>query len=172
MLRSPAGAVPGYEQVGTEFGKRADRGTDAGDEEGSAQVQTAEQCVQPGDAGQSLRVADDVIANGMENAQQYRVARQLLRARSPRLQGGAAFLQSPGESAIAFAIRVVKALDHTVLAIQGPPGAGKTFTGAQMICELVKHGAQVGVTAASTNHQARVSVAPGADNDISISTSA
>ena len=96
-----------------------------------------------------LRLADDVVADGMENARHYRVARELLRARSPRLNGGAAFVQLPGESAFAFAIRVVKELDHTVLAIQGPPGAGKTFTGAHMICELVKHGAQVGVTAAS-----------------------
>jgi uncharacterized protein len=36
-----------------------------------------------------------------------------------------------------------------VLAIQGPPGAGKTFTGARMICELVRRGKKVGITANS-----------------------
>jgi uncharacterized protein len=33
--------------------------------------------------------------------------------------------------------------------IQGPPGSGKTFTGAKMICALVKEGRRVGVTATS-----------------------
>jgi uncharacterized protein len=41
------------------------------------------------------------------------------------------------------------ALDGTSLPIQGPPGAGKTFTGARMICELVAQGKRVGVTATS-----------------------
>ena len=36
-----------------------------------------------------------------------------------------------------------------MFAIQGPPGAGKTFTGARMICELVKAGKKIGVTALS-----------------------
>ena len=36
-----------------------------------------------------------------------------------------------------------------ILAIQGPPGTGKTFTGAQMICELVRQGKTVGITANS-----------------------
>lgn len=30
------------------------------------------------------------------------------------------------------------ALDNTVLAIQGLPGTGKTFTGARMICQSIK----------------------------------
>src|SRR5262249_43559085 len=36
-----------------------------------------------------------------------------------------------------------------ILPIQGPPGAGKTFTGARMICELVRQGKTVGITANS-----------------------
>lgn len=35
------------------------------------------------------------------------------------------------------------------LPIQGPPGSGKTFTGAQMILELIKKGKRIGVTANS-----------------------
>ena len=96
-----------------------------------------------------LRLAADVIAHGMDNASQYRAARELLRSRSPRLRGGTVFAQSPADSAVQFAVRVITELDDTVLAIQGPPGAGKTFTGANMICELVNRGARVGVTAAS-----------------------
>ena len=41
------------------------------------------------------------------------------------------------------------ALDDSVLPIQGPPGAGKTFTGARMICALVNQGKKVGITAVS-----------------------
>ncbi len=40
-------------------------------------------------------------------------------------------------------------LDGGVLAIQGPPGAGKTFSGARMIIDLVSQGKKVGVTAVS-----------------------
>ena len=40
-------------------------------------------------------------------------------------------------------------LDRTTLAIQGPPGSGKTYVGAQMIRALVRAGKRVGVTAVS-----------------------
>ena len=47
--------------------------------------------------------------------------------------------------------RLAVSLDESTLAIQGPPGAGKTYTGAQIICELVKAGKTVGVCA--TGHK-------------------
>jgi uncharacterized protein len=40
-------------------------------------------------------------------------------------------------------------LDFTLLPIQGPPGSGKTYTGAHMICDFVRQGLRVGVTATS-----------------------
>jgi hypothetical protein len=46
-------------------------------------------------------------------------------------------------------VRVAVSLDRTVFPIQGPPGAGKTFTGARMICALVRAGKRVGITANS-----------------------
>src|SRR5262245_36543172 len=57
------------------------------------------------------------------------------------------FANLPGETAVDFAVRAGSDLAQTVLAIQGPPGAGKTFTGAQMICALVAQGKRAGVTA-------------------------
>jgi predicted RecB family nuclease len=75
-------------------------------------------------------------------------AADLLLRRSPRLRS-APFAPNPSETAQDFAVRIVADLDRTVLAIQGPPGAGKTFTGARMICALVRQGKKVGVTANS-----------------------
>jgi len=41
-------------------------------------------------------------------------------------------------------------MDH-VLPIQGPPGSGKTYTGARMICDCLREGKTVGITA--VNHK-------------------
>jgi uncharacterized protein len=73
---------------------------------------------------------------------------RLLRAEPPKLRT-IPFVPGDGESAVEFAVRIADKLDNTVLAIQGPPGAGKTFTGARMICALVQQGKRVGVTATS-----------------------
>jgi len=55
----------------------------------------------------------------------------------------------PSAKAADYAVATVTGLDRTTLAIQGPPGSGKTYTGARMICELVRAGRKVGVTATS-----------------------
>lgn len=95
-----------------------------------------------------LRIADDVIAHGVDGDHDYRAAGELLLGRAPRLSHGV-FAQGKGETAVQFAVRIATQLDCTVLPIQGPPGAGKTFTGSRMICELVRQGRKVGITAVS-----------------------
>lgn len=84
------------------------------------------------------------VAEGTSGA----VVRNLLLALPPRLSSGA-FASRPNESAVDFAVRIVGDLDQTVLAVQGPPGSGKTFSGAHMICALIRQGKKVGVTATS-----------------------
>jgi uncharacterized protein len=79
---------------------------------------------------------------------QHRAALDLLLRRPPRL-ASASFAARDDESATDFATRVVGALDESVLAIQGPPGSGKTYTGARMICSLVAAGKRVGITGPS-----------------------
>jgi len=82
----------------------------------------------------------------------YRAARDLLLRRPPRLAPPAregVALQADDEDGLTAARRLALALKHGVLAIQGPPGSGKTFTGARMIVELVRAGCCVGVTAGS-----------------------
>jgi uncharacterized protein len=96
------------------------------------------------------RIAEDVVIHGIDGGAQYRVARELLLRRCPKLQG-LAFTGLDGETPVEFARRIVSRLDHTVLPIQGPPGAGKTYTGARMICALVRQGMRVGITAVSHN---------------------
>lgn len=89
-----------------------------------------------------------VKASGVESPGRHRAACDLLLRRSPRLASGVT-LEHPGETTLDAAKRIVLSLDHSVLAIQGPPGAGKTYTAARMICELVRQGKKVGVTAVS-----------------------
>jgi len=94
------------------------------------------------------RIAERVVANAFAQAEPDRAAFDLLFKRPPRLTGGTP-LHMEGEAIIDAAKRLSFCLDHTVLAIQGPPGAGKTFTGAQMILAALRDGKRVGVTANS-----------------------
>jgi predicted RecB family nuclease len=94
-----------------------------------------------------LRLGQYVAENGMEGAGEHRAARELLMSTTPRLQGQS--LQVGGEGTLNAATRVALALDQSVFPVQGPPGAGKTFAGARMICALVRDGRRVGITANS-----------------------
>lgn len=49
-------------------------------------------------------------------------------------------------------IEAVENLDSSYLAIQGPPGSGKTYTAKQIIAELVRKGKRVGIS--SNSHKA------------------
>ncbi|WP_298628045.1 TM0106 family RecB-like putative nuclease [uncultured Legionella sp.] len=49
-------------------------------------------------------------------------------------------------------IKAVVHLDDSYLTIQGPPGAGKTYTGQHLIAELIKRGKKVGIS--SNSHKA------------------
>jgi len=74
----------------------------------------------------------------------------MLLGRPPRAgQADGAPIAEPGETDLDAARRSALALDETVLAIQGPPGAGKTYTGARMITTLLAAGKKVGITATS-----------------------
>ncbi|MGH8473393.1 MAG: AAA family ATPase, partial [Gammaproteobacteria bacterium] len=100
-------------------------------------------------SGALVRIAENVVATGIADGTEYRAVRELLMRRPPRLRSGSAFAAYAHETALEFAVRVAPELSDSLLAIQGPPGAGKTFTGARMICELVGRGMRVGVTAVS-----------------------
>ena len=72
---------------------------------------------------------------------------------SPRIvghQGGV--LIDRGQAVLPQIISLAERMDHTTLCIQGPPGAGKTYTAKHMILALVSQGKRVGIT--SNSHKA------------------
>lgn len=56
-------------------------------------------------------------------------------------------LYSADETPLAAALRLSINLDSSALSIQGPPGSGKTFTGARIICHLMNAGKKIAVVA-------------------------
>ncbi len=99
--------------------------------------------------GSLLRTAEWTLAHDIESAGPARASRDLLLRRRPRLLGPDGPLQLAGEEPGDAAVRLASSLDESVLAIQGPPGSGKTHTAARMILALVAEGRRVGITANS-----------------------
>jgi uncharacterized protein len=93
-----------------------------------------------------MRLAAWVAENGIDGHGPFRAARDLLLRHPPRV---AHAILGQGEELPASASRLVLSLDNSVLPIQGPPGSGKTYTGARMIVDLLKEGRRIGITANS-----------------------
>ena len=76
-----------------------------------------------------------------------------LHRKPPRIIGNTPgpIVQSEG-SLLQDTINAVRKLDSSCLVIQGPPGAGKSYTGARIIAALMEDGKRVGI--ASNSHEA------------------
>jgi predicted RecB family nuclease len=96
-----------------------------------------------------VRTAEWVLANGLDAPGSRRAALDLLLRRPPRTRTPEPRLQRLDETPLQAACRLALDLDGGTLAIQGPPGSGKTYTAARMIVALVRAGRRVGVTANS-----------------------
>ena len=96
-----------------------------------------------------FKLGEWVRDHGVDSPGPMRASRDLLLRKPPRLTSGEVMAPLPGEETKETACRIVVALQDSLFAIQGPPGAGKTFTGARMICRLVQAGKKVGITALS-----------------------
>ncbi|HEU4918639.1 MAG TPA: TM0106 family RecB-like putative nuclease [Candidatus Limnocylindrales bacterium] len=97
-----------------------------------------------------VEIGEWVATNGIEGDGPYRAARDLLLGRPPRVgQAPGEPLCRAGESDLEAARRLALALDRTTLPVQGPPGSGKTYSGARMILTLLRAGKRVGITATS-----------------------
>ncbi len=104
-----------------------------------------------------LRLAREVASSGLAPDSPRRAAFDLLLRVPPRLGAVAPpgagssrheTVVGPGESPLDAVRRIAPRLDRSVLPVQGPPGSGKTYTGARMILDLLV-GKRVGVTANS-----------------------
>ena len=96
-----------------------------------------------------IRTAEWVLANGIDDDGARRAARDLLLRRPPRTAAPEPRIQRVDETPLQAAVRLGKSLAGGTLAIQGPPGSGKTYTAARMIVALALDGRRVGVTASS-----------------------
>ena len=98
-----------------------------------------------------LRLGEWVADHGIDaDAPEWRAARDLLLRRPPRCgQDAGIDLREPGEAGVQAACRLGLSLADGTLAIQGPPGSGKTYTGARMVVQLLRAGKRVGLTAMS-----------------------
>lgn len=93
-----------------------------------------------------IRIAEWIVDNGLDSeTPKYRVTRDLLLNRLPNYREELADVHD----ALAESIDRAYKLDHSYLAIQGPPGAGKSYTASRTIFELIKRGKRIGVTALS-----------------------
>lgn len=90
-----------------------------------------------------LQFADNVVQNGTLHSAQY----DLLAKQPPRLKS--LKLPHSGEDLLSGAAELAADLDNSILPIQGPPGAGKTYLGSHLIKSLAERGFSIGVTAIS-----------------------
>jgi len=106
-------------------------------------------------------VSADVIVRAIQNVvEEYGASRCLspclesfLFRSLPRVKGGGrSVLVDPEGDVVDQAVEVVSNLEDSAICIQGPPGAGKTFTGSRVVTELLDRGRSIGVT--SNSHKA------------------
>ncbi|MGM0934046.1 MAG: TM0106 family RecB-like putative nuclease [Bacteroidota bacterium] len=93
-----------------------------------------------------IRLAEWIVDNDMDSDDEsYRVARQLLMNTPPNLTEKRINNKDILEQTFDFAVK----LDQSYLPVQGPPGAGKSFTGSHLIVRLAQQGKKIGITALS-----------------------
>ena len=95
-----------------------------------------------------VEFGDAFAADGARSA--FRAAGDLVRGDYPRLKGRVAGAPIDDGSIDAASLTALAlALDESYLFVQGPPGSGKTWLGADTIVNLAERGLRVGVSAKS-----------------------
>ena len=116
---------------------------------------------EPSEAPSSPRALPSVLDAAASLTGVKSASADLLFRRAPRLKKGASNAKNaenlplevdfPGSAlpTVDAVHAAVRALDRSYVAVQGPPGAGKTFLASHVIARLVAEGAKVGVVAQS-----------------------
>jgi uncharacterized protein len=89
------------------------------------------------------------IVNPDPTDQPSRVSMALLARERPRFVEGYAPVDGLFSDDLESTLRWVGQLDESYVAVQGPPGSGKTYSGSHIIHALIKSGKRVGITAMS-----------------------
>lgn len=93
-----------------------------------------------------IRFSEWVVVNGIASKnEKYRAARELLMNVSPSITEE----RNKHVDILEDTFDFVSKLDNSYLPIQGPPGAGKSFTGSHLIVRLAQQGKKIGITALS-----------------------
>lgn len=96
-----------------------------------------------------LDFAESVASRGFDRRGRYAAVSALLLRRKPLAEADVQQLRRPEENLGQATERLCGGLDFDALPIQGPPGSGKTRTGAHAILALSMAGKKVGITAVS-----------------------
>jgi predicted RecB family nuclease len=99
-----------------------------------------------------VRLGQWIVENGISGLGPFQAARDLLLRRPPRISlPDLGDMFDATKKMTAGALREIRSLSEqpSILPIQGPPGSGKSYTGAKMVAELVQCGKRIGITAVS-----------------------
>ena len=114
-------------------------------------------CIGPGMPVSTKALIEAVFRFGdsiVNDSGDYPAIEAVLTQSLPRIRGNA--VGSPvvpaDNAALPHIIEAIANLDGSYLFVQGPPGAGKTYTGSHVIVALLKKGCRVGVS--SNSHKA------------------
>ena len=96
------------------------------------------------------RFAEDIVARGLDAQGSYSALREVLQREVPSTAARehGEVLQA-GKFDLEEAKQIAEGLSDSYLFIQGPPGSGKTYTGAHLILHLIAQGHRVGVAGGS-----------------------
>lgn len=93
-----------------------------------------------------IQFGEWIVENGFDSgSNDYRVTRDILLNSAPRLLQKLPKIYDAVEKGKQWALN----LDNSFLPIQGPPGAGKSYTASHIIFDLIQKGKKVGITALS-----------------------
>jgi predicted RecB family nuclease len=107
------------------------------------------------------RLGEDIVAHGLDAPGRYGALRELLRRKAPSTAarsrgvvpdtaaGPRGEVLQTGKFELEDAKQIAEGLNDSYLFIQGPPGSGKTYTGAHLILHLIAQGYRVGVASGS-----------------------
>ncbi len=107
------------------------------------------------------RYVDDYLQSLGGGERRYKAVSSFLKREIPKIKSSAhgkplVDEELDSKARLSKIVEAVLNMEKSCLFIQGPPGAGKTFTGSRIIVELIAQGKKVGIT--SNSHKAIINL--------------